>query len=58
MLGRDVPLERVRELLAEREAAYADADATIDTDGMRAGQAASAIVAAWKRLSGAGEDPP
>ena len=56
LLGGDAPVERVRELLAEREAAYADADATINTDGMRAGQAATAIIAAWKRLNEAGED--
>jgi len=57
LLGREAPVERIRELLTEREAAYTDADATIDTEGMRPGEAAAAIVAAWRRLSGAGEDP-
>jgi len=56
LLGSDAPVERIRALLAEREDAYADVDATVNTDGMRAGEAAAAIVAAWRRLGGAGED--
>ena len=56
LLGSDAPVERIRELLASRELAYADADATINTEGMQPGEAAAAIIAAWKRLSGAEED--
>ena len=56
LLGGDAPVDRVRELLAERESAYADADAAIDTEGMRSGEAAAAIIAIWKRLGEARED--
>ncbi len=45
MLSEDVPLERIRELLAEREGAYAAAaDATIDTEGRKPADVAAEIV--------------
>jgi len=53
LLGADAPVERVRRLLTEREGAYSQADATINTEGMRPGGAASAIVAMWRRLASA-----
>lgn len=50
LLGVDAPIERIRALLAERETAYAESDATIETDGMESGEAGGHIVAAWRRL--------
>ena len=56
LLGGDAPVERIRALLAERESVYADADAVINTEGLRPGEAAAAIIAVWERLRDAGKD--
>ena len=56
LLGGDAPVERIRALLAERESVYADTDAVINTEGLRPGEAAAAIVAVWQRLRDAGKD--
>ena len=51
LLGSEAPVDRVRELLAERESAYSSADAEIDTEGKRHDEVAQLIVAAWRELS-------
>jgi shikimate kinase len=51
LLGSDAPVEKVRELLEQREAAYATADADIDTEGRRHDEVARLIVDAWRRLA-------
>jgi shikimate kinase len=50
MLGDEAPLERVRALLAEREPAYATADADLDTEGKSHEEVAREIVEAWRNL--------
>lgn len=51
LLGSEAPLDRVRALLAEREEAYASADARIDTEGLRHGDVARLIVDTWDHFS-------
>ncbi len=49
LLGGDAPVEKVRALLEEREAAYASADVTVDTEGKTPGDVAREVVLAWRR---------
>lgn len=51
LLGSEAPVERVRALLAEREEAYATADGTINTEGLRHADVAQLIVDTWNHLS-------
>ncbi len=55
LLGGDAPVERIRQLLAEREPAYAEADLTIDTDGKEPRDVAGEIVEAWRSLAKQGQ---
>jgi shikimate kinase len=48
LLGGDAPVERIRRLLADREAAYATAHVTIDTDGKTPRDVVREIVEAWR----------
>lgn len=57
LLGANAPVARIRSLLSERETAYGDADASIDTEGLRSGEAASTIVKIWSRLGKMRSDP-
>ncbi len=50
--GDEAPVERIRALLAEREEAYATADATISTDELTARAVARRVVEAWKSFEG------
>lgn len=43
------PLERIRAVLAEREAAYATADATVDTEESIPDVTAERVIAAWEQ---------
>ncbi len=49
--GEQPPEERIRRLLEQREASYASADETVDTEGMTPQQVADDVVAAWQRFS-------
>ena len=51
LLGSEAPVEKVRALLDQREAAYATADADIDTEGRRHDEVARLIVETWRRLA-------
>ncbi len=52
LLGTEAPVERVRNLLAEREADYATAaDIELNTEGLRHADVAQLIVDAWRHLS-------
>ncbi len=51
LLGSDAPVERVKTLLAEREAAYATADSEISTEGLRHADVAQLITDTWEYLS-------
>ena len=51
------PVERIRSLKAERQAAYALADWTVHTDRMSPNQVAEDVVRAWDVLA-SGEDQP
>jgi shikimate kinase len=55
MLGGEAPVDRIRELLTEREPAYADCDVTIDTDGRMPPDIAMDIAAAWRSAT---TEPP
>jgi len=48
LLGARAPLARVRELLAEREAAYAESDVTVDTERNRPTEVIDRIVELWE----------
>ncbi|MCI0852629.1 MAG: shikimate kinase [Chloroflexi bacterium] len=48
LLGADTSLETLRNMLREREEAYATADVTIDTEKKSHDQVAELIVAAWQ----------
>ena len=52
LLGGDAPVERISQLLAEREAAYSTADVTIDTDGRQPRDVSREIVRQWRRAAG------
>ncbi len=52
LLGGDAPVEKVRQLLKEREGAYATADVTIDTEGKLPGEVALEIAQAWRSHTG------
>lgn len=45
------PMDRIRTLLLEREAAYATADETVDTEESIPEETATRVVAAWERVS-------
>ncbi len=51
ILGGDAPVERIGQVLAEREQAYAAADMTLDTDGRSPSDVAAAIASAWRSVS-------
>jgi shikimate kinase len=51
LLGSEAPVDRVRALLAERESAYATADAEINTEGLRHGDVAMLIMETWEHIS-------
>ena len=46
--GSEPPVERIRKLLEERERAYAEADATVDTELLTPEEAAEQVVEAWR----------
>lgn len=46
--GSTAPVERIRKLLEEREPAYAEADATVDTESLTPEEAAEQVVEAWR----------
>lgn len=48
LLGNGAPLEKLRDMLSEREEVYATADVTIDTEGKSHDQVANLIVRAWR----------
>ena len=50
------PLERIRALKAERQAAYARAHWTVHTDGLSIEQVAREVVRGWRIVSGQGGD--
>lgn len=50
--GDEAPVGRIRELLAQREEAYATADATIRTDELTPRAVARRVVEAWKLFEG------
>ena len=52
LLGGDAPVEKIRRLLEDREAAYAAAHVTIDTEGKVPRDVAKEIVHAWREHSG------
>lgn len=45
------PMDRIRTLLLEREAAYATADETVDTEESIPEETATRVIAAWERVS-------
>lgn len=49
LLKGSEPLERIRTLLAQREAAYATADATVDTEESIPEETAARVIAAWEQ---------
>lgn len=51
LLGSEAPVDRIRALLAERESAYATADAEINTEGLRHGDVAMLIMKTWEHVS-------
>lgn len=50
LLQGEAPLERIRALLKEREAAYATADATVDTEESIPEETAARVIAEWKSM--------
>ena len=50
--GVEVPVDRIRALLAVREEAYASADTTISTDNLLPRAVAQRVVKAWKSFEG------
>jgi len=54
LLGADAPVEKIRRLLEDREAAYAAAHVTIDTEGKVPRDVAKEIVSAWRDHTGDG----
>ena len=51
LLGGEAPVERVRELLSQRESAYATADVSIDTEGLSHEQVAQLVIEAWEKIA-------
>jgi shikimate kinase len=51
LLGSEAPVDRIRALLAERESAYATADAEINTEGLHHGDVAMLITETWEHVS-------
>lgn len=58
LLGGGAPIERVRQLLKDREGAYATADLTIDTEGKFPADVAQEIVQAWRSRNAAADKTP
>ncbi|MDA1278782.1 MAG: shikimate kinase [Chloroflexi bacterium] len=48
LLGDDAPLEKIREMLLEREEFYAIADIAVDTEGKSHDDVAQAVADAWR----------
>ena len=48
LLGGEAPVERIEQLLKEREQYYATADVTIDTEGLTHEQVAQLVIDAWE----------
>ncbi|MEE8046833.1 MAG: shikimate kinase [Dehalococcoidia bacterium] len=48
LLGNDAPIEKIRNMLADREDAYATANVAIETEQQSHDQVAEAIANAWK----------
>ena len=53
--GSEPPVERIRKLLEERERAYTEADATVDTERLTPAEAAEQVVEAWRSHARAGK---
>lgn len=53
--GDEAPVDRIRDLIAQREDAYASADATIGTDDLTPRAVARRVVNAWKLFEGGGQ---
>jgi len=56
LLAGDDPMERIRELLAQRADAYAQAHHTIETDSLAPQQVARRILALYQIRAAAGEE--
>lgn len=56
LLQSSEPLERIRALLAERESAYATADATVDTEESIPEETAARVISEWESLQGGPAD--
>jgi shikimate kinase / 3-dehydroquinate synthase len=52
LLAADNPLERIRQLKAERQPYYADVDWTVQTDELSIDQVAEEVIRAWTLLGG------
>ena len=50
LLGGEAPVERIEQLLKEREQYYATADVTIDTEGLTHEQVAQLVIDAWEKF--------
>ena len=50
LLGGEAPVERIEQLLTEREQHYATADVTIDTEGLTHEQVAQLVIEAWENI--------
>jgi shikimate kinase len=51
LLGGEAPVERIEQLLREREQHYATADVTIDTEGLSHEQVAQLVIDAWEKIA-------
>ena len=56
LLGDEAPVERVRNLLRQRESAYSQADFTVNTDVRAHADVAGDIVNAWRTYEGSHGD--
>lgn len=56
LLGDDAPIEKLRNMLNEREEAYSVANVTVDTERKSHDQVAEAIAGAWQDSGMASED--
>ena len=52
LMGGEGPVERMRHLMKEREAAYEQADGTLDTDRKTPGQVAAEVVRLAQTMAG------
>ena len=57
LLGDDAPIEKLRNMLNEREPAYSTADVTVDTEGKSHDEVAADIAEAWhsSKIGGAND---